>query len=420
MGFWVTTAILAALIGLTIMLGFLAGRSRRAEGDGGRREDVVVYRNQLRELDRDVARGIVAEADAERLRVEISRRMLDADRAAPVTAQATPRAARLAGIALVPVMVAVAYGIYTQIGAPGYGDLPLAQRLEAAAELRAGRPAQALAEAEMTARMAIDGAQPTAGQSGASEEDRALVARLRTVLQDRPDDLEGHRLLAISEAALGEFAAAHRAQARVIELLGDAAMPDDLVAQADLMILAAAGYVSPEAEAALERALRLDPTHQLARYFYGLMLAQTDRPDLAFRLWSQLLDEGPADAPWMPPIRAQIELLAMRAGVANFRLPPAGVAPARGPTAEDIAAMEDLSPEEQAAMIEGMVQGLAQRLSTQGGSAEDWAQLIRAYGVLGRTGAAREIWTEAQAVFGASEEQLAVVRDAARDAGVLE
>lgn len=417
MTFWTAAGILATLIGLTIALGFLRGRPPRP-AEGGT-EDIAVYRNQLRELERDVARGIVAQADAERLRLEISRRMLEADRAGSAAPTTTPQGARLAGVALVPVMVAAAFWIYHDLGAPGYEDLPLAQRLEAARELRATRPAQDVAEIEMAARASIEDAEPMHAQSQASEEDRALVARLRTVLQERPDDLEGHRLLAISEAALGEFSAAHRAQARVIELLGDAATADEFVAKADLMILAAGGYVSPEAEAALEAALRREPTDPLARYFYGMMLAQTDRPDLAFRLWRQLLDEGPPDAPWIPPIRQQIEFMAMRAGV-DYTLPPAGAAPARGPSADDIAAMQDLPPEQQAEMIEGMVASLAQRLSAQGGSAEDWAQLISAYGVLGRPGAAREVWTEAQAVFGADEAELAVVREAARGAGVLE
>ena len=417
MTFWTMAAILAGLIGLTIALGFLRGRAPRVAEEAS--EDVAVYRNQLRELERDVARGIVAEGDADRLRVEISRRMLEADKAGPAGVTATPQVARLAGLALVPVMVGLAFWIYSSIGAPGYEDLPLAQRLEAARELRATRPVQSVAEVEMAARATMDGAVPLHEQSEASEEDRALVARLRSVLEDRPDDLEGHRLLAISEAALGEFSAAHRAQARVIELLGDAATADEFVAKADLMILAAGGYVSPEAEAALEQALRMQPEDPLARYFYGMMLAQTDRPDLAFRLWRQLLEEGPPDAPWIPPIRQQIEFMAMRAGV-DYSLPPAGASRARGPSAEDLAAMEDLPPEQQAEMIENMVASLAQRLATQGGSAEDWAQLISAYGVLGRQGEAREIWVEAQAVFGGDEAQLAVVREAARGAGVLE
>lgn len=487
MAFWMTAAAMAAAVALTVALGFLRGRV--SDGVAGEaRDDLKVYRDQLREVEKDVARGILGAEDAARLRIEISRRILEADRkqgAAPALAS-TPQAARVAGLALVPAMVALAFWIYAGVGAPGVGDLPLAQRLAEAREARANRPAQAVAEAEMTARMAVEGG--TGLRPQPSEEDRALVQRLRDALATRPEDVQGHRLLAVSEASLGNFHAAWAAQAVVVELLGedagaddlralkdlaslrggreglraeraalegseqpqpvwhdmiaralaledlptahwaqgrlvaslgDAVTADDLVEHADLMIIAAGGYVSPEAEEALERALRMEPRHPLARYFIGLMFAQTDRPDLTFQLWRQLLEEGPPDAPWIAPIRAQIEWMAMRAGV-NYTLPPAGVAPARGPSLEEIEAAGDLDPEARMAMIEGMVASLAQRLASQGGSAADWGQLIAAYGVLGQTEEAAAIWTEAQAVFGGRPEQLAIVRDGARQAGLVE
>ena len=71
-------------------------------------------------------------------------------------------------------------------------------------------------------------------------------------------------------------------------------------------------------------------------------------------------------------------------------------------------------------MIEGMVAQLSDRLATQGGSPEEWARLITAYGVLGDTEQATAIWTEAQGVFGASDAAMEVLRDAAARAGLLE
>ena len=49
------------------------------------------------------------------------------------------------------------------------------------------------------------------------------------------------------------------------------------------------GIVSPEAEKALRAALKINPENGGAKYYIGLMLAQNDRPDLALRLWKQLL-----------------------------------------------------------------------------------------------------------------------------------
>ena len=93
---------------------------------------------------------------------------------------------------------------------------------------------------------------------------------------------------------------------------------------------------------------------------------------------------------------------------------------APGPSADDVAAAQDMSPEDRQAMIRGMVGQLNDRLATSGGPPEDWARLISSYGVLGETDAARTIWTEAQTVFADSDAAMAMLRDAAQSAGVLE
>jgi cytochrome c-type biogenesis protein CcmH len=82
-------------------------------------------------------------------------------------------------------------------------------------------------------------------------------------------------------------------------------------------------------------------------------------------------------------------------------------------------AAEGMSPAERMQMIEGMVSGLSERLATTGGPPEDWARLIRAYGVLGRREQAAAIWAEAQQVFDDEVARLPILR-AARDAGVAQ
>ncbi len=58
-----------------------------------------------------------------------------------------------------------------------------------------------------------------------------------------------------------------------------------------------------------------------------------------------------------------------------------------------------MTPEDRMDMIRSMVDGLSDRLATDGGPPEDWARLINALGVLGDTEQAAAIWTEAQSVF---------------------
>lgn len=415
LAFWIVAGGLALSVGALLARTILRPSGPMAPAAS---RDAEVYRDQLKEIDRDLARGVLAADEARNVRVEVSRRLLEADRrsgASTGTGRA-PRAAGLAGAGFALLAAAVgAPALYGMIGAPGYGDQPLAARIESARKAREERPAQAVAEAAAAAR-------PRPGTTDPDPAYLKLVEKLRAALVDRPYDLEGHRLLARNEAGLGNFAAAYAAQERVLEILGESALASDHVDLADLMILAAGGYVSPEAETALHAALALDPANGTARYYMGLMHAQTGRPDLAFRAWGALLDESPPDAPWTAPIEARIGEIARLAGV-RFELPansgsasppPLG----SGPTREQIEAAAEMDPQERTDMIRGMVEGLALRLAEEGGPPEDWARLVDALGVLGETGRARAIWDEARQAFADAPQALAAIRAAAARAGV--
>jgi len=374
--------------------------------------DLRVYRDQLREVERDLARGLIPPAEADRLRSDIGRRVLEADRAirGDVAAPDAPRWANL-GMAGVLVLI-VAGGVLTyagRLGAPGYPDLPIATRIAMADRAHAERPGQAEAEADTAARsLPPDGTQDPAFLD--------LVARLRTAVAERPGDLRGQELLARNEAGLGNYVAAKVAQAQVVALKGENATANDHAALAEMMILAAGGYISPEAEAELSRALKIDPTNGTATYYAGLMFLQTGRPDRAFALWAPLLARSGPDDLWTPALRAQMPEVAALAGAINYSLPPDPAAP--GPTAQDMEAAQEMTPEQRQEMIRGMVAQLNERLATEGGPASDWARLISAYGVLGDTARALEVWTEAKAVFADRADDLSTIRQAAEDAGV--
>jgi cytochrome c-type biogenesis protein CcmH len=145
------------------------------------------------------------------------------------------------------------------------------------------------------------------------------------------------------------------------------------------------------------------------------MAAQVGRFDRTFALWRPLLAEGPPDAPWIAPVRAQIEDVAMRAGI-EFTLPPAAGLP--GPDAEAMTAAEDMAPEDRQAMIEGMVAQLGQRLATEGGTVEEWARLISSLSVLDRKAEAQEIYAEALMRFEGSPSQQSFLRESALNAGL--
>ncbi len=384
--FWIVTAVLTLSV-VSVLSGALMGARRDARPPAA--YDLDVYRDQLKEVERDLARGVVSESDAERARTEVSRRILQADAAVKTSISQTHPTGGMLIAAITSVVIAGAsYLMYLQLGAPGYGDLRLANRIEMAETLRAERPSQTTAEASL----------PNKGPPlNLSPDYVALVEQLRETVGARPNDLQGQVLLSQSEGQLGNFAAAHAAKARVLAIKGANATATDFADYADLLILAAGGYVSPQAEGVLERALSMDPANGPARYYFGLMMSQTGRPDTALRVWDQLLREGPPDAPWVPPIEAQIEEMAMRAGV-NYARPAIGTG--RGPSAADIDAAGDMSPAERMEMIQGMVAGLSDRLATEGGPVEDWSQLISSLGVLGQMDQARAVFENALKAFG--------------------
>lgn len=408
MSFWIIAVALTLTVGMFLARALLTGGTGKEHPAA---YDLAVYRDQLKDVERDLARNILSTEDAERLRIEISRKILAAD--AQLAAAGPGGSARgpvsVAVIAVVTLaLIAGGFVGYLWLGQPGYPDQSLAARIELAAEARDSRPSQDDFEAELPARPV---------NSGGNEQVVQLIEELRRVVAKRPEDIEGHRLLASNEASLGNFTQAHQAQATLIALLGDAATALDFVTWADYQILAANGYVSPEAEVALANALRLQPDNPVGRYYMALMMAQTGRPDVTFRVWRDLLETSPDGAPWIAPIRARMPEIAAWAGV-DYQLPPEGGS--RGPTAEDIAAAADLSEEDRAAMIQGMVAQLMDRLASEGGSADDWARLIASLAVLGQTSDASAIWNEAQIVFAADPAGLATVRTAAQDAGVAE
>lgn len=390
--FWLAAVLLITICTLFIALPLLRGS---VESDAQAHSDVDFYRAQLAALDKDVARAVISKEEAASAKVEISRRLLEADKRHAQAEAAIARPARPLVAGLVVLVVAGAgFGMYLIYGAPGAQDQPLVARYQAAEDLRQNRPSQAEA-------VSVAPANPYQQLP----EDVALIEQLRQALQSRPDDLHGHQLLVANEARLGRFSEAAAAQAQVIRILGDEATSQHYADQADLMVLAANSYVSPEAEEVLREALQRDPRNGTARFYMGLMLAQIGRGDIAFETWRRLLEESQPDDLWVAPIRSQI-MQAARAAGARYELPPEGSAPLRGPDQAAIDAAAEMTPEERRAMVEGMVASLGQRLAEEGGSAQEWAQLIVGRAVLGDTDGARAVLAEAREVFAGNAEAL--------------
>ena len=157
--------------------------------------------------------------------------------------------------------------------------------------------------------------------------------------------------------------------------------------------------MSPEAGAAFERAIALDPGDARARFYSGLAMLQRGEQQGALEAWAALIADAPGDAPWLPDLRRQAAALAEELGLDPAEALPApraatAAGPADGPTAEQMRAAEDMPAEEREEMIRGMVAGLAARLERQPDDLEAWRMLARSWGVLGEAEKSADAYAE--------------------------
>jgi cytochrome c-type biogenesis protein CcmH len=368
--------------------------------------DIDIYRDQLAEVDRDLARGVLDATEADRTRVEISRRLLHADANTRSATTGAPHGAnRAAMIVLAAAMLLGAGALYWQLGAPGNDDFPRAQRIAEGEERRENRPSQQAAEQANPETDAIS--QADAGT-------REILQALRGAAFERPDEVQAWAYLAQIEASVGNMQRAARAQEQTIALLGDAAVDTDFVRLLDFLVIGTQGYVSPEVEAITVSLLQADPDNTAAQYYAGLLYAQNDRPDRAFGFWRRVVEDGDQGTLYWDFAAGQIENVAAQLGI-DYALPDQ-----RGPTADDLAAAQDMTDQDRNAMIQGMVGQLADRLATEGGPPQDWARLISSLTVLGETETALTVLSEAEASFGGDVQAVQILRRAAQEAGLIE
>ena len=404
--FWgIITAISICVAGfLTATLRIPAPKANKNDQEMG------FYKAQLDEINRDLARGLILAGEAEHLRTEIKRRILTLDQTASRSQSFDKNSTLILGATIISViLIGGSLSLYHLIGVPGYGNLSQKDRIVMAEQLRLSRP---------SLNDWID-QNPQEANLPTNQTDVRLLEQLRKTVSERPDDLRGHILLMQIEAGLMNFLAASEAQENIIRIKGDRSTIEDQFNYAEMLILSARGYISPEAEVALNKILSQDPTHEPSRYYIGLMFLQIDRPDRAFLLWRQLLAKSDPKSPWVEPIRSKIVEVALAAGVKDYILPPLPNLEKSGPSNEEIEAAGEMSGEERLAMIKGMVEGLGQRLNTEGGPPEDWARLIRSLTVLGSIKQAQAILLEAQAAFKEHKEGLTLINQTAARIGLI-
>jgi len=358
MTLWLMLAAMTSVAVLAVL--WPLGRRPREVAAGN---DLAVYRDQIDEIDRDRAAGLIGAAEAEAARTEVSRRLLAAAEAAaqrkPDLGGGTARRRVAAVIALIA-LPAGAGGFYLMTGSPHLPGQPLAERVATPPEQRSLQ---------------------------------SLVAQVEAHLDRNPEDGRGWEVLAPVYMRAGRFADAVKARRNALRLNGSSAARESDLGEA--LMAAANGVVTAEARASFERALAHDPRDFKARFFIGLAAEQDGRPEQAAALWRKLIAEAPAEAGWVDYVKQSL---------ARLQQGPADNAPS--PTAADLAAAGALSDEQRRDMARGMVDRLAERLKTDGSDLDGWERLVRSYSVLGEAEKARQAAADARRALGADPDKL--------------
>lgn len=340
--FWIVSALLTVAVAIALLFPLLKGASPAPVDDVG---EAAVYRDQLKELERDKAAGLISNEDAGYARAEIGRRLLAVSGEGTKTVDSSRARGRnaLSQAFVILCLPVIGLGLYLQTGSPDMPAAPLAARLE--------NPGNNI---------------------------ELLVAKVERHLAENPNDGSGWDVLAPIYVKMQRLGDAELAFRNAIRLQG--ANPARMNGLGEVLMAGNDGIVTDEARTAFEEALRLDGKDLRARFYLALALEQAGKRNEALTDFQALAKDSPADAPWLPLVQQHIAANSGGAPVAGM---PAEASKAPGgPTAGDIEAAAGMSATDRSAMIRGMVEGLDAKLKQDPNNFEGWMRLVRSYAML--------------------------------------
>lgn len=339
--FWILVAVLTAALAVILLYPLLRG-AKAAENI--RAGEAAVYRDQLRELDRDLDGGLITPEEADYARAEIGRRLIAVSADEPAETPKPARHHRFTEAFVLLVLPVLGLCLYLTTGRPDLPSQPLEARLE--------NPGNDVA---------------------------VLIVKAERHLAQKPDDGKGWDVLAPIYFRTMRVNDAQLAYRNAIRLLGPS--PARLDGLAETLMAVSDGVVTEEARQVLEQSLTLEPDNPRARFYIALSMEQAGRPDEARQAFEALAKQSPADAPWLPLVNQHI---AMNGGAAAGPDVNPGANPAApgNPTQQDVAAAETMNAGDRQQMIRGMVESLDAKLSEEPNNFEGWMRLVRSYAVL--------------------------------------
>lgn len=343
-----------------VLLPLLRQNTESGDRDAGA---IAVLRDQLSEIERDQARGLISEVEAKDAGIEVKRRLLALAKTQKAPEKSAGRGSWAMYIAVVVVGVS-GVGLYGSLGSPGMPSVSFADRGD---------------------------------ERAAASEIADLATELRTRLEaaENGGPFQGWMLLGQTYMRMTDYAGAVDAFAVGAERPEATSATFSQLAEA--MLAVESVIVTPPIEAAIEQAVALDPRNPAAVYYQALALDQTGRSVSAYDALAQRIAMESEIAPWMEAFIGQLNRIGERLGrqpVGPMMFLSQDGAP--GPNADDIAAAAEMSEEDRAAMVRSMVARLAERLEDEPGDLEGWLRLTNAYNVLGDLDAARTALSRAE------------------------
>lgn len=427
---WIILTLMTSVAAVLVAAPFLRRLDDRRTQQA---REIMVYRDQLSEIERETRDGVIDADQAGAARVEIERRMLAADRrtfADPKPAATGQRNGAMLGVTAVVVLGSV--GLYAINGRPDLPSAATASGSDAVARLAALTRSEIPSGRERGDRPA---------QLATVDE---MIDRVVQRLKQQPGDPEGWRMLGWSYFGTERYGQAAEAYAKAVALSPN--MPLLQSSYGEAMVRAADGQVTPQARTIFDVALKLDPKDPRARFFKGLAKEQDGAKAEALNDWIAILADAGPDEPWASDLEQRVAELAREIGVdiparlrqarkpatggvlgllenqsrAGLADPPAHAmrAAERGPTAEDVRKSEGMAPSDRTAMIRGMVDSLASRLKQSPLDADGWIKLIRSHMVLGEASAARAALGQSLQAFRDLPHEQSRIEAVAREMGV--
>ena len=215
--------------------------------------NLIIFRDQLAELELERNEGTLAETDFEQAKSELQRRLLEEVEVNTDSANASNAPTRKIAVGIMILMPVLALAGYTLLGNP----------------------------------KALDPSQREAPQQMTQEKILGMVAKLAAKVEANPDDLQGWLMLARSYKTLGRFDDAAAAYGKAEKLVNED--PDLLAAYAETLAIAGGKGLAGKPRELVEKALKLDPKHGHSLFLAGAAAMEAGDSKNGIAYWEALL-----------------------------------------------------------------------------------------------------------------------------------